>query len=104
MRRNKFHNVKTNGFDSRKEYNRSIELEALEKMGAISNLQRQVWYELIPKQGKLRAAYYVSDFTFVCDGKEVVEDVKSPITRKLPVYALKKKLMKWVHNIDIKET
>lgn len=47
---------------------------------------------------------YVADFvvTFT-DGHVEVQDVKSEFTRKLPVYRLKKKLMKACRDIDIVE-
>ncbi len=46
---------------------------------------------------------YLADFTYNRNGKEIVEDVKSEMTRKLPVYKLKKKLMKAILNIEIQE-
>jgi len=47
----------------------------------------------------------VADFRYIEDGKEVVEDVKSVITKKHPVYALKKKLLlKQYPNINFLET
>ena len=50
----KYHNTKItneNGtFDSKREYNRFLELQWLEKAGKIAGLQRQVPFVLIPKQ------------------------------------------------------
>jgi len=47
---------------------------------------------------------YEADFILVhWTGEREVIDVKSNITRQLPVYILKKKLMKALHNIDIVE-
>ena len=37
------------------------------------------------------------------DGKLVVEDVKSEMTRHLPDYVMKRKLMLYVHGIKLKE-
>jgi len=37
------------------------------------------------------------------NGVKVVEDVKSEVTRKLPTYRLKNKLMRAVHGIAIRE-
>jgi hypothetical protein len=37
------------------------------------------------------------------DATEPKPDVKSDVTRKHPVYRIKKKLMKAVHGIDIRE-
>lgn len=103
-------------FDSVKEYKRWCELRLLEKAGAISNLQRQVEFELIPAQrepdrvgvrgGKIKgktiehAVRYVADFVYVEDGQTVVEDVKGYRT---PEYKLKRKLMLWARGIQIKE-
>lgn len=97
---NKYHNKKiiVGGvkFDSQKEYNRFAELCMLQKSGIISDLQRQVKFEVIPKTATERAAFYVADFCYTkADGKKVVEDVKSSMTKKLHDYILKRKLMKW---------
>lgn len=117
----KYHSKKVtingNAFDSRKEAKRYQDLLLLERAGAISELQRQVEFELIPAQrepdtvgvrgairkGKVieRAVKYVADFVYYENGKKVVEDVKG---YKTPEYKLKKKLMLWVHGIRIKET
>lgn len=88
-------------FDSQKEYNRWCNLRLLERAGRISGLQRQVKYELIPKQDGERACSYVADFVYNEDGKTVVEDCKGFRTEG---YKVKRKLMLWVHNIKIKET
>lgn len=96
-------------FDSRKEANRYAELRLLEKAGAISDLRRQVTYELQPgfrwKDKKIRPIHYIADFVYKdCDGTEVIEDVKSDGTRKDKAYQLKKKMMLYKFQIDIKET
>lgn len=88
-------------FDSVKEYHRYGILKLLERAGKISDLKRQVKYELIPKQEGERACSYVADFTYYEDGKLVVEDCKGFRT---DAYKIKKKLMLWVHKIKIKET
>lgn len=88
-------------FDSLSEANRWLELKLLEKAGKISDLKRQVSFELIPKQDGERACTYVADFTYYENGKYVVEDCKG---FKTDVYRIKKKLMKWVHGITITET
>ena len=88
-------------FDSVKEFHRWGCLRLLERAGAIQNLQRQVKYELIPKQDGERACNYIADFTYIENGKLVVEDVKGVRT---DAYKIKKKLMLWVHCIRIKET
>ena len=88
-------------FDSVKEFHRWGVLRLLERAGKISDLKRQVSFELIPKQDGERACTYVADFTYYEDGKLVVEDCKG---FKTEVYMLKRKLMLWVHGIRIKET
>lgn len=89
-------------FDSVKEYHRWCELRLLERAKRISDLQRQVKYELIPKQDGERACTYVADFVYIdSDGRTVVEDTKGVRT---DAYRIKKKLMLWVHGIKIKET
>ena len=107
--RNKYHNRKAvvNGelFDSRKEARRWLELKSLEKIKAISDLQRQVKYVLIPVQredGKVieRECSYYADFVYHQNGKLIVEDAKG---MKTPEYIIKRKLMLSVHGIRIKE-
>lgn len=88
-------------FDSQKERDRWCILRLLERAGRISDLKRQVSYELIPKQGTMRACSYIADFTYQENGKLVVEDCKGYRTE---AYKIKKKLMLWVHGIRIKET
>lgn len=90
--------------DSQKEANRWQELNLMQRGRLISNLQRQVRYDLIPKQPGERACYYVADFVYkdIKTGETIVEDTKSPATRT-PEYIIKRKLMLWVHGIRIKE-
>lgn len=98
-------------FDSKKEANRWLELKELEKAGKIRNLERQIRFTLIPSQkdenGKVieREAGYIADFMYrdAITNRLVVEDVKSPITRKTHDYILKRKLMLYRHGIRIKE-
>ena len=93
-------------FDSRKEANRWLELSSLERVGKVSNLQRQVKFELLPSQrvnGKVveRAVNYMADFVYEENGQKVVEDTKG---YKTPEYIIKRKLMLWVHQIQVKES
>lgn len=88
-------------FDSQKEYNRWDVLRLLERAGKISDLKRQVGFELIPKQNGERACSYIADFTYWKDGQYVVEDCKGYRTEG---YKIKRKLMLWVHGIKIHET
>lgn len=107
--RSKYHAKKTiiDGitFDSRREAYRYLTLKSMEKDGLIENLRRQVRYELIPAfdvDGKhYRPVFYVADFVYVEDGKEIVEDVKGMRT---DTYRLKSKLFARRYGMSIKET
>ena len=107
-------------FDSVKEYKRFCELSLLERAGAITDLQRQVKFELIPAQyesyprvsektGKRlkdgmrrveQSVDYYADFVYWENGKKVVEDAKGMKTDK---YIIKRKLMLYIHGIRISE-
>ena len=52
-----------------------------------------------------RAAFFVADFVYVetATGRQVVVDVKSPITRKNAEYRLKKKMMLAFNGIEVTE-
>ncbi len=89
-------------FDSAKEARRWGELCALEKAGRISRLERQVRYDL-HAPGGMKVATYVSDFRYREADRVIVEDVKSPPTRKKEVYRLKRRWMLAEHGIEIKE-
>lgn len=106
-------------FHSKRECARYMELSEMEKAGEISDLQLQVKFELIPAQrenGKVveRAITYIADFTYLQNGNFIVEDVK-PKGRdgKIPqfykataaygAYTIKRKLMRYMKNIEIHE-
>lgn len=105
---NKFRAKKTTvdgiEFDSQKEATRYSELSAMQKAGLIRNLQIQPEFELIPKCGKERPARYHADFSYVDNntGETVVEDVKSRAT-KTKDYRLRRKIMNWRYDIQIRE-
>ena len=105
--RGKYGNKKTTvgdiKFDSKKEARRYEELKVLESMGKITELRRQVKFELVPKQDGEKPVRYYADFTYQENGELVVEDVKSPATRENDTYIIKRKLMLHVHNIRIRE-
>ena len=90
-------------YDSKKEYKRHMELMLLQRAGEISDLKRQVKYELIPKQDGERAVYYVADFVYKDSrtGEEVVEDCKGFRT---DVYKLKAKIYRYRYGKKILET
>ena len=91
-------------FDSKAEASRYLDLVMLQNSGAITNLERQVPFELIPKQDGERSVKYLADFVYFENGQKIVEDVKSPVTRKKPDYIIKRKLLKFRHNVEIRET
>lgn len=117
----KYHNkpVEIGGekkFDSQGEYLRWVVLKAKQDRGEITNLRRQVQFELLPRQPLLEprinkkgrterveaAVSYYADFVYEQDGKTVVEDVKSEATRT-STYVIKRKLMLLLHKIQVKE-
>mgnify|MGYP002519246327 CR=1 FL=1 len=88
-------------FDSVKEFHRWGCLRLLERAGRITDLKRQVSFELIPKQDGERACTYLADFVYKdSNGKTIVEDAKGVRT---DAYKIKKKLMLWVHGIKVQE-
>ena len=108
-------------FDSVKEARRNAELKLLEAAGEITDLRRQVRFELIPaqrepdtvgprggvKKGKVieQAAYYIADFCYYdADGNAVVEDVKGyKDGGAYKVFSLKRKLFLQKYGIRIRE-
>lgn len=90
--------------DSKKEAARWQELNLMLRAKLIEDLQRQVRFELIPKQDGERSCTYIADFVYIDrkTGEKVVEDVKSPATRT-EAYRIKRKLMLYVHGIRISE-
>ncbi len=117
----KYHNKKNRHgdevFDSQHELHRWLELMLLQRAGKITDLRRQVKYELVPaqrepdqygvhgglrKRGKVieKAVSYTADFVYKENGETVVEDAKGVRTDK---YIIKRKLMLWVHGIRVRE-
>ena len=113
-KRRKYGNVKVGGFDSQKEAARFAELQLCVKAGVVRNLERQVRFELIPAQPGERPAFYTADFRYEelqgpdpmpgGDWVREVEDCKSEATRRNEAYILRRKLMRHVHGIRIRET
>lgn len=104
---NKYLNHKSHGFDSKLEERRYQILKLAEEQGIIYHLKKQVPFVLIPaNKGKYRnerKAEYRADFAYYMDHQYIVEDTKSPYSRKLPEYVLKRKLMLDVYGISIRE-
>jgi len=86
-------------FQSQKERDRAIYLFHREKSGAIKELDLQKSFVLIPKLGNERPITYRADFFYHDNelNEWIVEDTKSPITRKEPRYIIKRKLFKWFY-------
>lgn len=122
----KYHNRKVTvdgiTFDSVKEANRYKELKVLERAGLVHDLQLQVKFKLIPaqrewtdettasgkpKKGKIleHECSYVADFVYKNRyGLQVVEDVKGyKKGEAYALFAIKRKLMLWIHGIRVKE-
>ena len=113
--------VEYNGilFDSKKEKDRFVFLKEAEEQGLISNLQRQVKFELLPaikekyiKHLKTKekecertvqlAISYTCDFQYEKDGVMVVEDIK-PSPALIPKeFVLKEKLFRYKYGFSIK--
>jgi hypothetical protein len=91
-------------FDSLAEARRWQNLRLLERGGHITNLRRQVAYELAPAvllagaKRKKPAIRFIADFVYQSGAATIVEDVKGVV---LPVFRMKLHLMKTVHNIDV---
>ena len=100
----KYGNVKTGDADSAKESRRSAELALLQKAGEIRDLRHQVPYAMV--HNGVLICQYVADHVYVdsASNATVVEDTKSPPTRKNQVYVLKRKMMLAFHGINIRET
>src|SRR5437870_1306517 len=99
-------------FHSTAEGKRWSELRLLERAGEISELRRQVRFPLyvpvLASDGEVcgiaESGAYLCDFQYVECGATIVEDSKSPITQKDPVYRLKRKHMLLQYGIAIRET
>ena len=120
---NKVLNVDGQKYDSKKEYYYWLFLQDRQKKGEITNLRRQVAFEIVPevteeyvkhfvrKPDEVRtkvvqpAVHYMADFVYTDTktGQEEVVDVKSEATRKDKVYILKKKMMRAFKHIVIVE-
>ena len=107
-------------WDSEKEYYRWVYLKQALQQGKISNLERQVVFELLPnikeeqtvqlktktktviKTVQHRVTYH-ADFVYVKDGERIVEDVKGHPRLLTAEYLLKKKMMRALLGLTIKE-
>ena len=106
-------------YDSELEYARFIFLSNRQKEGEISGLRRQVEYLLIPAQYGTeirhlktkdkevrvlleRPCSYIADFVYERNGKTIVEDCKGAKGIITEAAKIKKKLLLWVHGIELR--
>lgn len=98
----KYKNIPTiiNGekFDSRGEARRWQDLRLMEKAGEITNLTRQVKYDMVVNGVKI--CTFVPDFEYTKGGQLVTEDFKSKATMT-PTFRLKAKLFKALYNREV---
>ena len=90
-------------FDSKRESERYIELKLMQDAKEIQNLRLQPRFPLLIEtpDGAICVGTYVGDFAYeTMDFKAVVEDVKGVLTA---VYRLKKKLVRALYGIEIRE-
>ena len=94
MKRNKFNatRVELDGhwFDSKREAARYAELILMQKAGLISGLVVHPRYVLRAFEEKI--CEIVPDFSYIENGRWIVEDVKGGATEMLPTFRLKRKL------------
>ena len=88
-------------YDSKHEAEIAYRLEMLQRAGDIRNLERQRRFKLqqsFKVNGKTeRPITYIADFYYYDNNKNhwVVVDAKSVMTKRLPVYRIKKKLFEY---------
>ncbi len=100
--RAKYRNKKTEiggvKFDSKAEASRFVQLRRMQEAGLITNLRRQVSFELapavkIPGKGRMSPPLrYFADFVYEQDGKQIIEDVKGQ-DKVTEGYRIKRHLM-----------
>lgn len=109
---NKYHAKRTrvgdevfdSGKESRTYQDLLLAMQAKDANDRVVDLKRSCKYLLVPKQDGERACSYIADFVAeFADGRIDVIDTKSEITRRNPLYVLKRKLMLERHNIRIRE-
>lgn len=96
----KYRSQRSGKYSSKHEEQVARNLWALADRGTIQDLREQVRFVLVPGDGKLRAITYIADFVWMEDGRQVVGDAKG---FKTQVYRLKKKMLKLLHGIEIRE-
>jgi hypothetical protein len=98
----KYRNRKTaDGFDSEKERDLWTLLELRARAGEITQLQRQIRFALVVNGQHI--CDYIADYVWQDGARRVVADCKSAMTRRLPAYRIKCKLMQACHGVTIEE-
>ena len=96
-------------FDSMKEGKRYYELKLMQEKGLVEHLKVHYPFFLVESvvlNGRKKPAMkYISDFCYFLPKSEtrIVEDTKSPSTRNLPAYRMKKHMMMAFYGIEITE-
>ena len=85
QRKAKYNARRTRGYDSAAEAKRADELKLLQLAGEISDLREQVPFLLIeaftwPDGEKHRKMTYLADFSYIENGRKIVEEVKGYLT------------------------
>lgn len=88
-RRNKYKNIRTGGYDSKREAFDALWLRNLQKKGIISDLEQQVRFDFVIN-GKRMKHYRRVDFRFKRNGKTVWYETKGVRTEG---YKIKNELM-----------
>ena len=105
-------------FDSTSEYQRYLVLLDMEQNGAITDLKRQITFQLLPQQTKVvtkqlktkikeiikiveQDMVYTCDFTYYKDGKYVAEEFKGSKWNVDEAVRIKKKLLYYFHGIEL---
>jgi len=99
-------------FDSKHEADDWLELKARESAGEISDLQRQVEFNLKTPVydrhgdmvGAAIVASYLADFVFTEGGRRVVQDSKGGKATRTAVYKLKRRWLAIQDGIEIRES
>jgi len=96
-------------FASKREATRYAELTLLQRAGEIHALELQPVFPLVTvcaTTGEVhQVAVYKADFSYQdSTGCVIVEDVKSPATKKNAVYRLKRKMVEASYGITVTET
>lgn len=105
-------------FDSTSEYQRYLVLLDMERNMAITDLKRQITFQLLPQQTKIvtkqlktktkeviriveQDMKYTCDFTYYKDGEYIVEDHKGSKWNVDESMRIKKKLLYYFHGIEL---